>query len=427
LAKTRATFLEGAEAWAAVFAITVQQGAFINLPLVMAGVPGDDFRDIDNPLNALSVWVSLGFVTIGVLRRANGVAAILRANLSSTVFMVLVVASALWSVHPDLTLRRGVGYVLTIMLAAYLAARYPFPRIMQLFSASFVISAISSVVFVTIFPAYGIMNIAELVGTWRGVYTHKEVLGPTMAAAVFVELYLLIIGNNAVRRILAWCLFIFLILMTRSATAVLVASFFICIAYLYFLARRRRGLGAVLLAVVLTAATVAGALLMIAPDFVLGLLGKDANLTGRSSLWPLVIELIGQRPVLGWGYRATWTPGDPTTYLIDQLTGNWGVTSSHNSWLEITLQTGIVGLANIVVIMSVALYRSAISKVIELDYRVFFFMLFAVVATAGLVIETIGQNQNICWLLLTLFIFGSSSERRISYANDVRRRSLSPT
>ena len=45
----------------------------------------------------------------------------------------------------------------------------------------------------------------------------------------------------------------------------------------------------------------------------LGIIGKDATLTGRVDLWQQVLKLVDEKPVLGWGYRAMWQPDDPST------------------------------------------------------------------------------------------------------------------
>ena len=44
----------------------------------------------------------------------------------------------------------------------------------------------------------------------------------------------------------------------------------------------------------------------LSPDLILGFLGKDATLTGRTDLWEFVKICISQRPLLGWGFSAFW-------------------------------------------------------------------------------------------------------------------------
>ena len=43
-------------------------------------------------------------------------------------------------------------------------------------------------------------------------------------------------------------------------------------------------------------------------DFIFDLFGKDQTLTGRTLIWPYVIDDISERPILGWGFHAFWSP-----------------------------------------------------------------------------------------------------------------------
>lgn len=62
------------------------------------------------------------------------------------------------------------------------------------------------------------------------------------------------------------------------------------------------------------------------------LLGRDAGFTGRSLLWEQALELIKQKPLLGWG-------NDPE---IIQIWG--GYFSSHNQLLDIAARGGLLTL-----------------------------------------------------------------------------------
>lgn len=55
----------------------------------------------------------------------------------------------------------------------------------------------------------------------------------------------------------------------------------------------------------------------------------DAILSGRLSNWQLALQLIGQRPLFGYGFN-DWSES-----------GNWGNYFVHNEWLKFTYQGGI--------------------------------------------------------------------------------------
>jgi exopolysaccharide production protein ExoQ len=81
-------------------------------------------------------------------------------------------------------------------------------------------------------------------------------------------------------------------------------------------------------------------------DLILDLLGKDSSLTGRTVIWPYVIEAIGDRPILGWGFWAFWSPSNPRSIEISREVGfGFQLPSAHNGVLELLLQIGVVGTA----------------------------------------------------------------------------------
>jgi O-antigen ligase len=70
-------------------------------------------------------------------------------------------------------------------------------------------------------------------------------------------------------------------------------------------------------------------------------LGRDPSLTGRAHIWEVVLGLV-TNPVLGAGYETFWI--GPRLLEIWRQTGN-GLNHSHNGYLEVYLNLGIIGLA----------------------------------------------------------------------------------
>ena len=74
-------------------------------------------------------------------------------------------------------------------------------------------------------------------------------------------------------------------------------------------------------------------------------------------MWLAVLDLIKQRPFLGWGYMATWVPTDPQTAAIHQELG-WAAPRAHSAYLDVTLELGLVGLGLLLTIIAVAWQRA---------------------------------------------------------------------
>ncbi len=75
---------------------------------------------------------------------------------------------------------------------------------------------------------------------------------------------------------------------------------------------------------------------------VLGLLGKDKTLSGRTELWAAVVYAIGKQPWLGYGYAAFWETN--TRELNDVLKMAWlEAPHAHNGLLQLMLDVGAIG------------------------------------------------------------------------------------
>jgi O-antigen ligase len=72
-------------------------------------------------------------------------------------------------------------------------------------------------------------------------------------------------------------------------------------------------------------------------------LGKDSTLTGRTDLWPLVIDMILKHPWIGYGYGGFWQGFNGESAYI-WLNSGWNPIHPHNGYLAICLDLGILGL-----------------------------------------------------------------------------------
>ena len=334
-----------------IFVVTVQHSAFIYVPVFFSGREYDELRGVDDPINAICVALSALLVGILLLARPKTIIQAAFRNPLVMAFMIMALVSALWSIHPDVSIKRAAGYVVTVGIALLLITMTDFLGAMRIFSTSFALAAVGSLLFCVALPQYGIMATGgDLQATWRGVYTHKEVLGVAMAFAVVVECGIALATRKfPLRRAILALLFLFLLAMSRAATAIFIAAFAIATTAVVFAYARSRVAGLLMLLGALTIGLSCAYFALIDIETLLGFFGKEVGLTGRVELWQAVLDLIAQRPALGWGYRATWVPSDEAVQYVDHITGGWGVTAAHNSYLEMALQLGLIGVGVLVI------------------------------------------------------------------------------
>ena len=406
-----------------VLALLVQQNAFVSLPILVNGVPLEEMREFSNPVQRAAVSVSVLVIGGICLYRLRALAAMARNNKVTLLLTGLVVLSAIWSIHPDITARRGISYILTILVAALLPLRFGIEGFMKVLSWSFAISAFGSIAFALAMPQYGIMQEGDLAGCWQGVFCTKELLGSVMAVAVFVEAYILVSGSEKqwwrFGLLAVYCALVFL---SRSTTALITIMAYGAGICVYLLWKRHHLLGRIgvmgIVFILAMGVVVAG----LEPELAFGALGKDSTMTGRTLLWPVVTELIAERPVLGWGYRALWQPEDEITRRVDDVAG-FSVPSSHNTFLEIGLQLGGTGLILIVILIAVGLLRGAQCFSRSCNSLGWFSMMFVVGSVmAGLTTETLGQNQVIEWVVFNALVFSCDVWLRKAQATTPRNR-----
>ena len=125
-----------------LFVLLVQQDAFVSIPMLIKNLPNGEMRGVENIYNTVGVALSILLIGWICLQRLRPLASIGRTNLWAMLFTCLVLLSAIWSIHPSITIRRGVGYVLTIIVGALVPLRFGVTGFMKVLSASFAISAL---------------------------------------------------------------------------------------------------------------------------------------------------------------------------------------------------------------------------------------------------------------------------------------------
>jgi len=402
----------------AVFAVSVQYGSFMYVNKM--GPDGKDLANlIQDPINTVCTTASLVSIVIASIFVYRDIEQLLTRNMAILFYIFLIALSVAWSIHPDLTLRRSIGSILSILVAAYLAVRFGEKDRIKVLSLAFAISAIGSLLFVAAYPNYGIMQ-----DGWRGVFEGKNYLGEIMAVAIFVELYLLVLGKwRPFWRLGLLSIYLTLLILSRSLTSLICSILYLAGTAVYIVGKRDKAAG------LIVAITFGLPLLLLQlgllynADLLLSVFGKDPTLTGRTDLWLATLELIKQKPLLGWGYNATWVPTDTQTAAIWEEFG-WRVPNAHSSYLDVALQLGLVGLGLLLTIIAIAWHRAQACcrrGVLPLGW---FSLLFIVGALLFSISETgLGQNQNIYWLLLNVFSFscGLSLASRGQYRDRLRR------
>ncbi len=272
---------------------------------------------------------------------------------------ILIASSFFWSYAPSESLKGGMFAMLNMFFAVYLAGRYTLKQQVLLLSYVLLTIAILNIVFVYLFPQYGIMGGPVHPGAWRGVFTHKNGAGRIMVLACGVMFTMFNeVKNKRVKLmyLIGFLLSIITIEKTSSGGA-LVNSFFILaiILIIQVFKSESRKLFLALVFLTTSAIFITTAYVPIM-TFALGLIGKDPTLTGRTDIWEYIFSMIAERPALGYGVGGFWHGEKGVSLYVIQRAG-WLVPDAHQGFLDLTLQVGIIGASMVTLVLWQALLR----------------------------------------------------------------------
>lgn len=252
-------------------------------------------------------------------------------------------ASIFWSYVPDVTLRRLVAFSGTTMFGIYLSSKYTIEEQLKLLVWTFGIAVLLSFVFAIALPQYGLESGVHA-GLWRGIYSHKNTLGVNMATSSIIFLIMAI--NSKVKRALLWigfCSSVILVILSGASSSLANVLIIVLIYFFCQLFRLRLTIQIPLLICLIIIGVWTNILVTNNLDFLLGLLGKDSTLTGRTELWQLTWASIQKEYWLGYGYRAFWTEGNSEASIIN-TTLSWIVPHAHNGLLQLWTNLGLLGV-----------------------------------------------------------------------------------
>lgn len=274
--------------------------------------------------------------------------------------LMLCAATTMWSIEPSITLRRAVAILFTTLFGIVMASHYSWRDMLRLLGLTWAILAVISLFTSILLPGFGTMTEVH-VGAWRGMWWEKNSLGGHMGRAGFL-FAVLIFADRPYRKAwgAAFVLACFLVLMSTSKTAALGLALGIGVLGMGLIIQRGTRIA---LVSIWFAATIGGAMVMslvLAPEFVFGLFGREPTLTGRTDIWGALAYIISERPLLGYGYGAFWGPHSAPAYWV-WVAVEWAAPTAHNGWLEIWLGVGLVGLLFFLANFVLTIYRAIIA------------------------------------------------------------------
>jgi exopolysaccharide production protein ExoQ len=341
-----------AEKWLVVGALLYFLGAIIPVLRNPAHISSE--IQASDPFALLLQVLIYGAALIFMIPNA---ARLLRALASSPAlasFLLLVLVSGVWSAAPLFTLRRALWFLLTSAFGLYFGARFEIKEQIRLLASALGVCIVLSVFFIVALPRYG-YDLLLYKDAWRGVFFHKNVLGCYMvvAAITFLCFRAETLAERA-GRYLCLALSVGLLIGSEAKGSYVVMLVSILLMFLYRLLHLywKRLIPAATIALGLLA--LGAAYVASNADAILQALGKNATLTGRIPLWADVLAISSHNRWLGYGFGGFWATN---SHSVWSMVG-WMPHESHNGFIDILLELGVIGLVIFALNTVIALSRT---------------------------------------------------------------------
>ncbi len=383
------------------------------------------FPEVDNYSDDEG-WYVVGAIVnallILLILKRNGLmasyAGVWRKNRFFFLFLVYASLSILWSVYVPATLYKLVFLFLSTIVGSYIAVRCHLREVINVLSwigGFFTALSLAMVVFL---PVAGVMQNEPFVGSWTGIFWHRNHTGNLFAFfnAMFL-IRLLMEPNSSIKKKGGFAIFYLLTALmvfgSRSATGIIVFLFLHLVAALIFgWLKYRQRLRAWHYAVAATALLGGFFIFITNTAFFFGLLGRTPTMTGRIPLWIDIFQHAYLRqPIVGYGYGALWMLKG---FRIEmQLRHGWPyqVYFADNGFFDILLNLGVVGLALFLAVYLPFGFRALKQGILSGSGIAFLpFVTFLYVFVGNLTYSFLLEVDQFVWMLLVIMIFLTSSQ-----------------
>ncbi len=325
--------------------------------------------------------------------------------LSFVLLLAFCALSVVWAIEPSVSMRR---FALTAIIAVqvFVAVHYAGIELTQtMLRAALILLIFASYLVVLLMPQSGIHQPGEidqaLVGNWRGITAQKNQIGSLCAISILIFLF----SPARVKLWLKWGFILataFFLYKSQSKTSM--GVLFVALAAggtYYFFPRSWRTLlapmGIVLLGMVLFLS------LGVFSEQIAEYMSDPTALTGRTQIWPPLIDYIGKNPWTGAGFGSFWMVGaaSPIGTYVDNWVAELG--NGHNGYLDAAAQLGLGGAALAVFAVFIGpIWRILSSRTIDSRLGAMVFAILVFVILHNLTETTLLDRDAPLWVI-TLF------------------------
>lgn len=310
----------------------------------------------------------------------------------------LCATSVVWSVAPFSTFPFGVAVLATLTALLVMARRSDTWGVLGGLASGLRIVLLLTLAVAVVAPGVGLVDEDYQTGALKGLFEHRNLLA--FVALIALILFMFVGWTRSKGWLISHIALAGVCLVgSQSQTALVSLGAALTMTLALVVMSRMRGAARVLFGLIVT--FFIGYLVYLGLFFfgdVAADLGRDATLTGRTDVWPAVLQAIDRHPVLGYGWNGLWHAGDPTTNEMWRAAG-FKMYHAHDGFLEILLELGIVGLVAIGSMLLAGLWLSVRTRLAGGGAE----QLWAFTSTVALVVSNISEAPSATffgWLII---------------------------
>jgi exopolysaccharide production protein ExoQ len=251
--------------------------------------------------------------------------------------LLVALASPLWSLDPARSATRAGVLLASTFLGFFIGYRFYARDLMSFLLVFFAIVLGSSVLAALLLPEVGVHPLRG--GSWSGLVRYKGTLGHVAALAIAFFVIGVLYGRlPRALGLLLLGLAIFVLVNTKSATGMIVAVAALGLIVILWLGKLFR-VSALLAVALMVASPVVMVAAVVNLETVATWFDRDPSLTGRTKAWADAIEIIGERPLTGFGLEAIWGKQEETPFPYRPTTRSLG--HAHNGYLDLADELGV--------------------------------------------------------------------------------------
>jgi O-antigen ligase len=341
------------------------------------------FRDLDQRadgslLRQISLVFFFAYFSFSLFRQSL-LLNYIRNNLYVLSLIFLCFSSFLWSLDSSLTIRRSVVLFINFFVVTSFFYLVGYSKSIKLIRNVFAFLIIFSVL-LSLFYSGAVHQAADvfdvnLIGSWRGVFGHKNNAAAFSVTALVIFLLSWFSGKEK-KWIALSVLSVIFLFMTKSKTSIYILFPLIVFSFLvvYFIENK-------FLVIVssFTLLVVFSFLFFALGDVKYFLYDNPDLFTGRGAIWFVMLEIIQDNFLFGLGYGAVWETGDwsiMSEYADRGIAWTALISSGHSGYFDILISIGFIGFLFFFISVLYPCLLNAINFSSVLSSKSLFLMLF---------------------------------------------------